>query len=383
MDSEQHRHLEEHGWVVIPGVVEQSVCDEKRRELFSFLQKYNPALKLNGSPGQWKPKNMPPGTLHGGMNRCAGHLQSLWDLRQHPGVTQVFADLYKVAPTDLVTSMDAWTIFNAKAVTDKMRDERWLHFDQGPQAMPQWPQPQEGTVAPDGVFNCVQGYVTLEDADEEEDGGLFLVDRGHTLHSDFFANHAKGGPNAKGNWHRLTPSFLKSLDPKRHAQMGVKARKGDMVLWYSTTPHQGRAPSRKGRNRAVVYICHGPKALLTQKDVHEREVAWNNGYMTSHWPCVHAASFPHKPLQPGKPKVKLTELGWSLLGLDREQKKMSKQGTRAQPTALQLAMATQKRTRRSRIIRASSKLVSRKGMDKRIASMSAASSPPRTPSAQQ
>ena len=55
------------------------------------------------------------------------------------------------------------------------------------------------------VFECVQGYVTLEDADGEEDGGLVVLDRGHKLHQNYFATQS---PRA-GNFHMLKPDFLK------------------------------------------------------------------------------------------------------------------------------------------------------------------------------
>jgi len=176
--------------------------------------------------------------------------------------------------------------------------------------MPMWPPVQIDVKTPT-VFECVQGYVTLEDADNVNDGSLLVIDRGHFLHAPYFRTNEK-----RGNWHLLPAAFLKKVNPKRNPIIPVLAKKGSMVLWYSRTPHQGRPPTAAGRNRAVVYVCHAPKQLMTQKDLDARANAWKNGLMTSHWPVLDATCFPHKPLYPGRPSVELTDLGKSLLGLD-------------------------------------------------------------------
>lgn len=324
MNKKQRDFLIEHGWVVIPKVVEEKVCDETRRQLYSFLFNYNKSLKIDGPAEAWHDlNNLPPGTLHGGMNRCAGHLPALWTIRQHPGVARVFAELYGVEATELATSMDAWTVWNAKAVTPKMRDKIWLHVDQGGQGMPPWPlldgvqdEYKDGSIDISG-FECVQGYVTLEDADQEEDGGLYVIDKGHTLHKNYFLQNPQRTKNVC-NWHKFKPAYLDSLDETHFPRHAVKASKGDMVLWYSKTPHQGRPPTNRGHNRAVVYVCQAPKALLTPNDVAVRKEAWETGRMTSHWPVVHAECFKFATLHPGRPKVALSPLGRSLLGFDEE-----------------------------------------------------------------
>ena len=132
--------------------------------------------------------------------------------------------------------------------------------------MPTWPpiDPGDESKRPEerSIFECVQGYVTLEDASGEEDGGLVVVDRGHTLHQAYFA---QSSPRA-GNSHMLKPDFLRTIDSTQFPVHPVKAPKGAMVLWYSRTPHQGKAPSPLGNPRAVIYVCHAPKALLTPLD---------------------------------------------------------------------------------------------------------------------
>jgi len=326
MDDKARSHLKEHGWVVIPNVVDSKECDECSNQLFNFLVGQNRNLKRD-DPSTWIKSNLPKGTIRGGMNRCAAHLQPLWDIRQHPGVVQIFADLYRVKPIDLVTSMDAWTVYNSKAIDDSAggRKENWIHFDQGPQPLPLWPCAETPSTLQENIedeskreapapFQCVQGYVTLEDADDEDkDGGLFLLDKGHRLHTSYFVGHKK---HAHGNFHMLDKEFLASLDPLYFKLLQVRAKKGSVVLWYSTTPHQGRPPTSQGHDRSVVYVCQAPKQLMTEKDLKTRKEAWSKGLMTCHWPvCNNVKIFQGESKSPTR-KIRLTDLGRSLLGFE-------------------------------------------------------------------
>lgn len=315
MDDAKLQFLHEHGWVVIPDVVEAEVCDRVATALFGFLKRFNPALTVD-NPAGWKHHNLPPGTLHGGMNRCAAHLQCLWDMRQHPRVTQVFADLYGVQPSDLVVSFDGWGVWNAKAVDKKTLHRRWIHVDQGTARMPFWSRrkrAREEEEEKDEVFECVQSYVNLIDSTGPEDGTLLVIDKGHQMHGDYFARYGGG----EKNWNLLKPEFIREVTQNpEHALLRVPAPKGALVLWYSRTPHQGQPPGPEGRNRAVVYVCQGPRALLTSNDQRERAQAWAKGHMTSHWPCAgQVQMFADRPLFLGPPPVELTSLGKSLLGL--------------------------------------------------------------------
>ena len=59
-------------------------------------------------PTTWTDSNW-PGHFQTGITATSGACQqpSLWFLRGHPGVQQVFATIWAVQPEELITSMDA------------------------------------------------------------------------------------------------------------------------------------------------------------------------------------------------------------------------------------------------------------------------------------
>ena len=65
-------------------------------------------------------------------------------------------------------------------------------------------------------------------------------------------------------------------------------KKGGMILWDSRLVHQGSPPKRgrqhPGRWRFVTYVCMGPAAWATEKDLSTKKRAYQNLKSTAHWP---------------------------------------------------------------------------------------------------
>lgn len=252
------------------------------------------------------------------MNRTHAHFQTLWDIRQNEKLTRVFASYYQVKTTDLVTSMDGWSYFFALAMTKEMRNRRWFHFDQGRQMMPILPKTKQR-------YECLQGYVNLADSDQVEDGNLLVLDGAHTLHPLYFQktkkkkNKCSQGYDEKiSNFVPLKPGWIQALgkDPLDYPETIVYSKKGDLVLWYSTLPHQGMVPTPKGRTRCVAYVSQAPRSLLTnKKDIEIRKECWQQQKMTAHWAAcyVRASPYSYQSSTGTEKRPVLTPLGHSLL----------------------------------------------------------------------
>lgn len=278
MDEKSTKHLQLHGWVVIPNVISTEKCEKVIHRMEEFLCDH----KFPKDPETWF--NLIPKEVHnGGMCNTFGHFQELWDIRQDAGLARIWADYYNTS--DLLVSMDRWSYYYAPAMTLAMRNKKWIHFDQGGQVMPIIPETKE-------TYHCIQGYVNLFDSDRDEDGNLLVRDGAHRLHGKYFdyIEKTKGcrlqGAKRANNFVKLPDDWIQNLDekPENYPSTIVKSRRGDVVLWYSTLPHQNIPPLSTGRTRSVCYVSFAPKSLLTDKrDMDIRKNAWANKRVTAHW----------------------------------------------------------------------------------------------------
>lgn len=306
-------HLVEHGWVTVPDVLSDIQCSRALAGIADHMWQWDKDL-VASNPSHWKPPNLPAGTRHG-INRTAAHLQVLWDVRQNMSVVQTFADYWNLATgpagwKDMVSSMDAFGFYLASSRKEGESDGYWAHTDHGL---------QEDAEPLGGM--CLQGLVNLVDCTGPTDGGLVVWDRSHRAHRQFMMERKAEAENPdavrklRQNWYKLKDTaftdeieidgrgYLSPGDPlcgsdlpvpMAGLRVGVPA--GSMVLWYSKTFHQNKAPDRGGRDRAVVYVCMAPKSYLTKKDRRNRVSAWVQARMTSHWPAGNQVKmFPSVP----------------------------------------------------------------------------------------
>ncbi|KAI9343269.1 hypothetical protein DFJ73DRAFT_961169 [Zopfochytrium polystomum] len=309
-------HLHEHGYVLIPGVVaDPAFCQSLRDALFAQVAHWDPSL-TPASPSRWKSDTLPAGTIHG-IDRLWPHTQALWDARQHPNVAACFAEYWDCDPRDLVVSFDG---SNTYVGTREEREEGvgvggsrkrkssgsaaagfWAHSDQGR------PDPKKNRGAEPLDGKCLQGFLNLVDCDGDNDGGLVVWRGGHRAWRGYLAAHPE--EEAKGNWLKYPVEYIEEIqvdgrkylgdkDPAKSAdkpfpmpRVRVRAKAGDMVFWYSKTPHQNDFPALRnpaapaGRDRAVIYVCMCPRRFLTEQDTTKRVKAFAENRMTSHWPA--------------------------------------------------------------------------------------------------
>jgi len=343
---EYKQSLETDGFVVIPNIVPDDICDAAAANLIESYKLWDEDLCVD-NPSYWLQKNRPAGDVHG-ITRIFGHRQGQWDIRQHPRVARAFAEYWRVNPDELLTSMDAFNFYNSNFTPRGGRvGSYWCHTDLAAGST--------GEVA-----RCAQGYVTLIDSMGPNDGTLVVWAKGHRIHKRYFELHPEEAKKSKDNWYRFPEEFMQRMeldcreylsddDPEKNSPTPVPAKrtcvhapKGALVLWRSATPHMNRPPVKVDgqpdpHHRLVVYVCQAPRKYATPKDFELRKRAWETQMQMSHWPGFKRSKiFPkyprmyteenatklkpkidkvYKRIMEDKQKLVLTKLGRSLLGV--------------------------------------------------------------------
>ena len=239
----------------------------------------------------------------------------MWDVRQHPRVAGVFADLWQTAAEDLLVSFDGFSLH----VPPEQNGNRgwfrqpWMHVDQS--------YTRNG-------FECVQGWVTAHPVEEGDATLAFL--RGSHAHHGTVADTCgiRKEKDARKDWRKLgTP------EQEAYAALGctparVRCPAGSLVLWDSRTVHCGVEPERGRANaraqRCVAYVCMQPRARATPSQLAKKREALEKLRMTSHWPAKPTL-FPVLPRTYGAPLLpirsvtqppRLSALGWRLAGYE-------------------------------------------------------------------
>ena len=279
-------HLHEHGYVVVPNVLNADECTAMQDGFWSFWEK----RAVTRDPSTWKNiYNYYPN--HGMLIQHwhFGHCQAIWDIREK--VKPIFAQLW--GTDNLTTSFDGGSMGVAPEVTGRgWHRKDWLHLDQSPTR---------------NGLEAYQSWVTPLDV-REGDGTLTLLKGSHKKHADF-ADHfglrvlpndsRKVKTQKTQDWFKLTQEHI---DWYNCEQVDITCPAGSMVLWDSRTVHAGKAP-RKGRAapnlRMVAYVCMQPDRL-TPALRKKKQIAVLEGRMTSHW-ASKVKLFGKKPRTYGKP----------------------------------------------------------------------------------
>jgi len=233
-----------------------------------------------------------------------GHMQWVWNIRQHAKVKEVFSTIHET--NDLLVSFDGVSFHMPPEITNKgwYRGNKWFHTDQGTKH--------------DEL--CVQGLVNLYPVNVG-DATLAVFEGSHRYHSDFF-NHFK--KDASKDWYKLANKDEYDFFSGRGCNpIALTAPEGSMFLWNSKTFHQGIEADRKREKpnfRLVSYVCMTPREWATKENLNKRVKALKDLRVTSHWPH-RVKLFSSKPRTYGKdlPSVKkmnipdLNEEGLSLI----------------------------------------------------------------------
>lgn len=255
-----HEHLREHGYVV----VEHAVPPELVQAALAVVRD-TIGVDLD-DPDTWRIDTFSPPVW--------GH-QVQWDLRQHPGLHRIFADV--VGQDALLVTHEGFGI--------KPPMER--HPTRAAAALPvHWDaDPRNGRGGFQGVL-----YLT----DVAADQGPFVGVPG------VFAD-------LEGWLERHPDAGLDDLDLEGHEPVPVPARAGDLVVFDGRLPH-GNAPNHAGSPRVVQYVS-------MVADTPERAAEHAELYRSGMAPAGLRGRPGWDVPQPWPP-AELTGLGRRLAGLD-------------------------------------------------------------------
>ena len=287
--------LEQKGYAIIEGVLNESECNQLENGFWSFWEHLTDGKIRRDKPKSWKSiyKYFP--------NHCMlvqhssiGHMQEIWNLRSHPVVLEVFRRIWNT--TELTVSFDGASTGFAPEINGKgwhVRDK--LHLDQSPHR---------------NGMECVQSWLTALDIGHG-DGTLILLEGSHKLHGAF-AKHfgLDKDKRYRKDWFKLEQKHIDWYKAQGCKQISIECPKGSMVLWESRTVHAGRHAVMGrpvARNRMVAYISMLPISKLKKHEIVKKQQALIQGRLTSHWAAGRVKLFSKNPgpyskaLKPPKP----------------------------------------------------------------------------------
>lgn len=301
--------IEHYGVAVVPNILTEMECHEIITRANQWLEdkpkNEQDKVKVNDK-GTWKNISKVFYANHGGLMQYfnVGQAQFVWDVRQNPKVKNIFESIWQTE--DLIVSFDGCNITPPPEITNRgwqSSNKHWLHTDQGNDKI---------------GLKSIQGLANLESVDVG-DATLCVLRSSNKYHEEFFATNNK---QSKGDWYKLDDKDAEWFLNKDCAPYGIKAKKGDMILWDSRTIHMGLSPSKHRLNkekwRYVIYVCMFPRQSMKEKDLNKRRKYFEDGRMTNHW---STKLFPKNPHTYGSQlyemneytKPYLNEIGMSLL----------------------------------------------------------------------
>jgi Phytanoyl-CoA dioxygenase (PhyH) len=259
--------FERDGFLCVPGAVPQHLCERLvtvlERELLVPLREPVRWGQFGGPMGDFLP--------------IWGH-QAQWDIRQHPNVHRVFAELWG--------TQALWVTLDSCRFTPPWRpgfaEPHDIHWDHDP-----W----------DATSSSIQGVVALTDTAADQ-GGFCCVP---SLLHDRDAWPKQPHIDAEGT------EWL--ADVGTRDVVHVPARTGDLIVWNSRLAH-GNSKNRANRPRLAFYVSMDP---VRDRAFSAASIeSWRTGRCVPWWRDRPG----YDRVEPWPP-AELTPLGRCLIGLDR------------------------------------------------------------------
>jgi len=325
LDAAAHRFWEEHGYLVVPDAVPQSLCDAVIAELLEFLQ-------LSPEQARHPPADARLNGRVGGVTQS----QALWNTRQWPRLHKIFSELY--GTERLWVTQDAWDMkppfTSSSAIDPSGRD---LRFEGG------------------GIWFGAE--------DKRNRLGAMHFDLTRRCDFERMLNGALGGPGWRptypqavlylndrtehGGGLRLVPGFHKEarawldmipvcdeadFEPKRfidkHGELAaelnerainIPAKAGSLVIWHRLTPHcNGRNMEVDSTPRFAQYITMGltPTNPGEYTEAAARHIAaWKKESAVAEADQTDDQAY-CRQWERRRPPAALTQLGRRLVGLE-------------------------------------------------------------------
>lgn len=268
LSEEQKISFLEEGYLVVPDVVPENLCEDVIFTILNYL-----GVDLD-KPETWYREN------HQGHGIVpVHHAQSLWNLRQHPRIHEVFADLY--GDEKLWVTMDR--ISYKPPYNEKMEDWKMapIHWDCDP-----WTYNKLG----------IQGLVYLTDT--EADQGTFCCVPSIYKNIQSYIETNKGNDLARKP--RVADEDI----------LRVTGAAGSLVLFHRLMPHSGLL-NRSDKPRFVQYVAMNPMGNEELRQIRVKN--WQE-CLPPEW-AIRQKIEKQKIPEPGLAAA-LTPLGRKLVGVD-------------------------------------------------------------------
>jgi len=321
MDLNAKQILEQDGIVVIPGILDQDECDAMYNGMWDCFEHLSQEWEIPISRSDkltWKEfRHFKPNNSMMYQGWGISHAQHLWDIRSKNKIVDIWADLLKTNPFDLLVSYDgiSWLIPHEDISGSILPDfNPWFHLDQ--------------TVLKTEA-DGYQGMITGLDVNPGDATFVYYKDS-HKMVQDLVDEF---GIRTESDWYLLTEEEDDFYKSKCGEPVQLTCSAGSLIIWDSRLVHCNKVPDQirsKPNYRCVQYMSYAPKPKLVDDfdQIIKKRVEGFYTMKTSNHYAARATFFPDLPqtyrlrgdslddiITPLDLPV-LNELGKSLVGLD-------------------------------------------------------------------
>ncbi len=271
--------FDEHGYLVVRQLIPREQVDAVVDAIWDFLE-----FDRDDPSGWYQEPHR-----HNGMVEMYHH-QSLWDVRQHPKMYQLFRELFG--------QDDLWVFIDRANLKPPPSPE---HPEYDHRGMVHWDMDVRETPTP---FQ-VQGVLYLVDTRSGE-GGFQCVPGVHRRAAEI----AAGISDTDLRHQQLHERFPDEISPP----IEIEADAGDFIIWHSALPH-GNSRNYSDKPRLAQYVRLEPAVPSDAALRAARIASWRE---RMHPSFQNPRAFPGDPRrkESQSPAAELTPLGRKLLGID-------------------------------------------------------------------
>ena len=274
LSQEDHHFFETEGYVVVPNAVPIALCNAVVETIFDFL-----GMDAN-NPNDWYRDPMPKG----GMLEIY-QTQSLWNVRQHPNLHQIFSEIYGTHKLNV-------TIDRVGFKTPRNPD----HLEYEHKGFTHWDVDTSKLPVPFGV----QGVLCLTDT--EADMGGFTCAPGFHRELEAWIAMQPADRNPR------VPNL--STLPDSAKVVPIPAKAGSLILWTTLLLH-GNGYNVSSKPRFSQYVSMFPEGRYGEEKRQDRINSWKEQRPTVE---TYYSGDPREWEKHHAPIAELTELGRKLLG---------------------------------------------------------------------
>ena len=222
-----------------------------------------------------------------------GWLQSIVDIRTHPYIAQLYAQLYSHYDSktydmtnDMFSSSDGFSVSlkqDPNVVARESGEKKvskagyyggkdWLHFDQKPSEK----------------VRSIQGFLNLKDVENELGATFCFISESHKHQEEFAQKFLATEKEEDPRFYRLKNDDEVQFFLEKGHYWALLLEEGDFVLWNSKLIHQGRPhvfdmeKTSNDLERCVVYAAYQPRCYATKGDLRMKKKAFDELRTTTH-----------------------------------------------------------------------------------------------------